>query len=149
MGLDMRLSATVYAMRGSEKESTGLVNMITVEGTPITISAEEVASIEITICQWRNASAIHFWMLRQTETENDSYVKIPCNRGTLKMLLSDIEEVLADESKANLLLPDMPRLFKNANAYDDLYFRKLKQTKEAIEEALARNLHWFSYVATS
>lgn len=67
-----------------------------------------------------------------SEVENCEYYRL--SKETMLDLLERIDEVLADHSLAQALLPSRSGFFFGSTEYDDRYFNALRITKEELTE---------------
>ncbi len=85
---------------------------------------------------WRKANAIHNWIVKNVQNDNDDCAEYVVNGEALRKLLSVVNEVLEDRTKAPSLLPTQAGFFFGGAEYDDYYFTELENTKEIINTAL-------------
>lgn len=92
----------------------------------------EAVEIIFEIGYWRKANAIHKWFVDNIQDGNDDcgtyYVFIE----KLMELKNLCEQVLANHSKANELLPTTEGCFFGNTDYGELYFKQLEDTIEII-----------------
>lgn len=68
------------------------------------------------------------------------------SREQLEELLGVVNEVLADHSKADELLPTQSGFFFGSTEYDEYYFGDLELTKKILKNALSMPKEWdFGY----
>lgn len=136
MGLDMYLTKKVFV--GAEYEHrkvTGNIDVF-VAGEKLDINFNKVFSIEEASGYWRKANAIHQWFVDNVQEGNDNCGTYYVSEENLQSLLDLTNEILADHSKANDLLPAQSGFFFGGTEYDEWYFENLVSTKEILENAL-------------
>jgi len=137
MGLDMYLNKEVYV--GAEfkhRNVTGKIK-ISVGKEPLPVNFQKVVSITERAGYWRKANAIHRWFVENVQDGEDNCARYYVSTEAAKRLLSLVEAVLADYSKAAELLPAASGFFFGGTAYDDYYFDNLRYTKEVMEAVIA------------
>lgn len=90
--------------------------------------------LEIPVAYWRKANAIHRWFLENTGQEEDKCQKIYIGGNQLQELVKLCEEVLADHSKAEELLPTQEGFFFGPTEYGDWYFEDLANTVKQLKD---------------
>ena len=98
--------------------------------------------VDETFGYWRKANAIHNWFVENIQDGNDDQRDYRVTIEELKELLDLVNEVLADHSKAEELLPTRSGFFFGGTEYDEYYFADLKDTKEILEKAIADGGHF-------
>lgn len=137
MGLDMYLTKKIFV--GAEYEHrkvTGKVEIF-IYGEPIKINFNKVSYIEESVAYWRKANAIHKWFVDNVQDGEDNCSTYYVSEEDFKLLLSDINKVLSDNSVASEILPTNDGFFFGGTDYDEYYFDDLKYTKEVIESILS------------
>jgi hypothetical protein len=81
---------------------------------------------------WYNADAIHGWFVDNVLDEMDWGQEACVTRAQLRALLSTVREVLADHSKAEVLLPTRDEYFFGVSEVDDFYFEELEETERIL-----------------
>ena len=99
MGLDMYLNAKRFLWH-SEGE---LANKIS-ENFP-EIGDKRVKEITVEAMYWRKSNQIHKWFVDNVQDGTDDCGNYDVSTEKLKELLDVIEQILADKSKADSLLP--------------------------------------------
>jgi hypothetical protein len=135
MGLDMYLHAERYVSElfseGDNKRAEKLKEMFP------ELSTGEIKIIRSEIGYWRKANQIHNWFVRNVQGGEDDCKNYYVSREQLKELLDIIQQVLADTSRAQELLPNTAGFFFGSQDYDEWYYQDLEQTVKIIERALA------------
>lgn len=137
MGLDMYLTKKIFV--GAEYEHRKVTGNIQIfaYGEPIKINFNKVSYIEESVAYWRKANAIHKWFVDNVQDGEDNCGSYYVSKEDFRSLLSDINEVLSDNSVASELLPTNDGFFFGGTDYDEYYFDDLKYTKEVIESILS------------
>lgn len=86
------------------------------------------------VAYWRKANQIHRWILENTNQKEDDCRKIYLEGSVLKKLVAVCEEVLADHSKAQELLPVQEGFFFGSYEYDEWYFQDLENTIKMLKD---------------
>lgn len=139
MGLDMYLSAKKYMSKyfdGADVERIEKVNEIFgITG----IEDGDYGAQEVTfrVAYWRKANAIHDWFVQNVQEGVDECQEAWVSREQLLELVEVCKQVLADNSKAEELLPTRSGFFFGGTDYDEWYLGDLKYTVERIEKILA------------
>jgi len=89
-----------------------------------------------TAIYWRKANAIHQWFVENVQYGEDDCHIYEVDVDQLKELLAVCEEVLADRSKAEELLPTQAGFFFGSLEYDEWYWDDVKQTAAGIRAIL-------------
>lgn len=139
MGLDMYLSAKKYMSKyfdPADVERIEKVNDIFgVTGVEDgDYGAEEV---KFRIAYWRKANQIHQWFVDNCQEGIDECQETWVSREQLQELIDICKQVLADNSKAEELLPTQSGFFFGGTDYDEWYLGDLKYTVERFEKILA------------
>lgn len=86
---------------------------------------------------WRKANAIHKWFVENVQDgEDDCEFHRPVTKDDLEALFELCREVLADNSKANELLPNTSGFFFGSQQYDVWYFEDIKKTAELCKQLI-------------
>jgi hypothetical protein len=110
---------------------------VTRNGQPVThIQPERVIYIVEEVGYWWRAFAIQSWFVGNVQNGIDEGQQSYVSREKLAELLDLVNEALADESKAQKLLPTTSEFFFIPSWYQEHYFDDLELTKEIIETAL-------------
>lgn len=146
MGLDMYLEARKYVSRHDLSkpydpdkgftESDEFARIVESLPLGLELYGESGISIGVNVAYWRKAYAIHDWLGNEIGYESGE-VWVP--REVLSQLLSNVREVLADHSKASLLLRDNSAFEKDR--YDDWYYKQLEYTEKALAHLLDREAY--------
>jgi len=137
MGLDMHLSAkkSLYVW---DKESDLAVKANTINElfgleTDEDLHVKEVSFI---VAYWRKSNQIHNWFVENVQDGEDDCGEYYVARESLETLLSICREVLADNSKADELLPTQGGFFFGGTDYDEWYFQGVEYTVTRLERIL-------------
>ena len=98
----------------------------------------KVNVVEAEVAYWRKANAIHDWFVKNVQNGKDECQETYLEKAHLESLLSVVNEVLQDTSKAPKLLPTANGFFFGSTEYNEWYFRDLEYTKETIGKLLER-----------
>lgn len=141
MGLDMYLSAKMYVSKFSDEKLYTDLNKLT-ESLGFNIPANEIV---FEAAYWRKANHIHQWFVDNVQEGTDDceyhYVSIE----NIENLIYDCEEVLADHSKADELLPTQSGFFFGSTEYDEYYFEDIKQTIKMLKPLLDKKFALVSF----
>lgn len=103
-------------------------------------------SVEIPIGHWRKCNHIHAFFIRNEF--KDDCEPVPVSKDDIAQLIDRCEEVLADRSRAEELLPTRDGFFFGSTEYDDGYFLTLQPTIDRLKPLLALELECFIYQAS-
>jgi len=92
--------------------------------------------VEVPVMYWRKANAIHKWFVDTRADGVDECQPIWVNSEYLGELLELCNEVLADHSKAEELLPTEGGFFCGGTEYDEYYFQDLEYTQRRLTELI-------------
>lgn len=139
MGLDMYLSAKKYMSKYFDPADVERIEKINdifgVTGVEDgDYGAEEV---KFRIAYWRKANQIHQWFVDNCQEGIDECQETWVSREQLQELIDICKQVLADNSKAEELLPTQSGFFFGGTDYDEWYLGDLKYTVERFEKILA------------
>jgi hypothetical protein len=150
MGLEMYLTKRTYVknwdlMRPEESHQV----MVTKNGERLAhIQPERITYIIEEIGYWWRAMAIHNWFVGNVQNGIDDGQQSYVSREKLAELLNLVNEVLADQSKAQKLLPLRSEFFSVPSWYEEYYLGDLELTKEILERALEDSMGDFYYQAS-
>jgi hypothetical protein len=96
-----------------------------------------VDSVTVELAYWRKSNQIHQWFVDNVQGGKDEYQNSYVTKENLEALLKLVNEVLADHSRAEELLPTAKGFFFGSQDYDEWYFKGLQETKDMIEKILA------------
>jgi hypothetical protein len=108
----------------------------------IGLEAEDVApdsptlGVEVTVCYWRKANAIHKWFVENVQDGRDECQRSYVERDQLKRLLAEVKKVLKHKDKAPELMPTTSGFFFGSTAYDEWYWEDMKKTQDTLERVL-------------
>lgn len=92
--------------------------------------------VEIPVAYWRKANAIHKWFVDTRADGEDNCQPIWVCAEHLEELLDLCNQVLADHSKAEELLPTEGGFFFGSTEYDEDYFQDLEYTQRRLTELI-------------
>lgn len=92
--------------------------------------------VEVPVAYWRKANAIHKWFVDERADGEDNCQPIWVNSEHLEELLELCNQVLADQSKADELLPTESGFFFGGTEYDEDYFQDLEYTQRRLGELI-------------
>ena len=130
MGLDMYLNAKRFLWHNED----GLIDKIS-DAFP-ELDGAKVKQITAEVAYWRKANAIHKWFVDNVQDGEDDCGYYEVGEEQLKELLDLIDQVLADKSKADSLLPCASGFFFGNTDYDQYYFEDLEYTKGVLEKLI-------------
>lgn len=126
MGLDMHLNGKLYFYESKIPDSIVV--------TYPSLNGFELREMTFQVGYWRKANAIHRWFVENVQNNVDDCGTYDVSLTQLSELLTIVDMVLEDHSKAETLLPSMGGFFFGTTNYDEHYFRDLKYTKELLED---------------
>lgn len=133
MGLDMYLTKRVYVGANYEhRKVTGSID-IKIDGKELPINFNNVSEIIENVGYWRKANHIHRWFVENVQDGEDNCGDYYVPFEKLQELLSLVDEVLSDNSKADELLPVQSGFFFGGTEYNQYYFEDLQLTKNILE----------------
>lgn len=163
MGLDMYLSVRKYIQRidfsQAYNEETGWVDnpefgsLVESAGLGKFLEPQDStgAHIEVPVAYWRKANAVHKWFIDTMADGLDDCQPISVHVSQLKELLDLCNQVTADHSRADELLPTEGGLFFGTTDYDEYYFHDLEYTTRRLSELVPMmegNNDWAVYQAS-
>ena len=163
MGLDMYLSARQYINRidfskgnayddrhetvefRTVVETVGLTRLLEPEG-------HSGVYVEIPVMYWRKANAVHNWFIKELADGVDDCRPLELTVERLRDLVGLCDQVTADHSKAEELLPTGSGFFFGGTGYDDYYYQGIAHTGDRLRyivaEAEANTIDWLVYQAS-
>ena len=135
----------------NEKEENLKTFSKLLSGSGITVNEIDsefpTSSVSFKVGYWRKANAIHAWFVKHCQAGVDDCNSYPVSRKNLIDLKDSCTAVLADNSKANSLLPPQAGFFFGSTEINDYYLDDLKLTVKIIDRCLRERLsNWnFSY----
>lgn len=90
-------------------------------------------SVSFKAAYWRKANAIHKWFVDNIQDGKDDCSEYYVSTDELKDLLSVCEQVIADKSKAEELLPSASGFFFGSTDYDEYYFQDVQSTIDKLK----------------
>ena len=129
MGLDQYLKGKMYVSPYSDKELHTKLNTLTTE-MGFTFPANEIV---FEAAYWRKANHIHQWFVDNVQEGVDNCGEYYVSRDTLEELVIVCEDVLADHSLADELLPTTSGFFFGSTEYDEYYYEDIKNTINMIK----------------
>lgn len=138
MGLDMYLSGKRYMSKYFDKDDSVRIEKVNevfgIEGDEDgDFGAQEVI---FRVAYWRKANAIHKWFVENCQEGVDECQETWVGRESLELLKKTCEQVLADTSLAQKLLPAQQGFFFGGTDYDDWYIKDLEFTAKRIDKIL-------------
>lgn len=128
MGLDMFLYKVVWL---SEYDKDMLKLKQDIEKHFNIGSAKE---IKLEIAYWRKANHIHKWIMDTCGSGDEEEYEVDISFEQLMELKELCEKVIADNSKAEELLPTTEGFFFGGTEYDEYYFEWTKSTIEMLDK---------------
>ena len=135
----------------NEKEENLKTFSKLLSGSGITVNEIDsefpTSSVSFKVGYWRKANAIHAWFVKHCQAGVDDCNSYSVSRENLIDLKDSCTAVLADNSKANSLLPPQAGFFFGSTEINDYYLDDLKLTVKIIDRCLRERLsNWnFSY----
>lgn len=135
----------------NEKEENLKTFSKLLSGSGITVNEIDsefpTSSVSFKVGYWRKANAIHAWFVKHCQAGVDDCNSYSVSREDLIDLKDSCTAVLADNSKANSLLPPQAGFFFGSTEINDYYLDDLKLTIKIIDRCLKERLStWdFSY----
>lgn len=93
-------------------------------------------TIGFPVAYWRKSNQIHNWFVDNVQDGVDNCHKYIVYRDKIEQLRDTCMEVLADNSKAEDLLPNAEGFFFGSQEYDEYYFGDLQETVKMLNRAL-------------
>jgi len=143
MGLDMYLYGKWYLSEFDDKEKK-----LREEVAKVLKTTNKVKEITFDFGYWRKANHIHKWFVDNIQEGGDDCKEYYVDIEKLEELKKLCEEVLADNDKAEDLLPTQSGFFFGGTEYDEDYFEELKNTIEIINKALQNKELDFYYTSS-
>ena len=98
------------------------------------------------VIYWRKSNQVHNWFVVNAQDGEDNCQPHSVSREQLEELRDLCRAVLADNDKAEELLPTRPGFFFGAIDYDEGYYYDLQYTVEKIDEVLKDDRYlYFEY----
>jgi hypothetical protein len=130
MGLDMYLSAKKYMSRYFDEKDSERIKTVNelfgVEGD----EEGDYGAQEVTfrVAYWRKANAIHQWFVDNVQKGTDDCGEYYVTRDQLKQLMELCEQIVADNKKAEELLPTQSGFFFGNTEYNEWYMEDIERT---------------------
>lgn len=105
-------------------------------------------SIDFPMGYWRKVNSVHNWFVENCGGGVDECQNMHVNRQHLEELRDLCNQVLADHSLANELLPTGAGFFFGSTDYDGWYFKDLQNTVKIIDRCLKSKFDYFQYQAS-
>ena len=153
MGLDQYLYAKKFAHSGDwgkDEEKQLFASLVALSKIGEFMETDfPTAFIEVKVAQWRKANEIHQWFVDNCQDSTDDCRLAYVGREKLTELLDFCKQVVADNSKAQDLLPTQAGFFFGSTEYDVWYFRVLEETVGTLEKCLTLDDEWEFYYSSS
>lgn len=139
MGLDMYLSAKKYMSKYFDPADAEKIKQVNDIFGVVGVEDEDYGAEEVKfrVAYWRKANAIHDWFVKNVQDGVDECQEAWVSREQLQELIDICKQILADNSKADELLPTASGFFFGSTDYDDWYIDQLKFTAERFEKILS------------
>ena len=153
MGLDMYLKVSYHLSDWSHDKESDKSRMyrdlVSKLGAPTTDRVPSL-TVNVNCVYWRRANAIHKWFVDTLANGVDECQPIYVTKENLHTLVSLCEQVLADPTRAEELLPTTSGFFFGGTAYDEWYMEDIKHTKESLDRVISETNDTvdFEYVAS-
>ena len=146
MGLDMYLYAKQHISgftnedlperyQQQAKQYAEIVNLVGAQEYGRLVELPSV-SLTFKVGQWRKANAIHAWFVDNVQGGEDECKLHYVSREQLQELAELVEQVLADLTKADELLPCREGFFFGTYEYNEWYYDYLRDTRDILNQAL-------------
>lgn len=145
MGLDMYLERRIYIGANYEHRKVSGIISIIINGKPIDISLHKVTYITEHCGYWRKANAIHKWFVDNVQGGADDCREYRLDEDKAQELLKICNSIIANNSRADELLPTQQGFFFGSTDYDEYYFSDIEATKEIMEDVVANPNHEYYY----
>jgi hypothetical protein len=138
MGLDSYLYKKNYVRQGEwvKPEYRTEVEVKTGGEIDKTIKPERIRYIVEEVAYWRKANQIHNWFVKNVQDGVDNCQNSYVSRDNLQELLDVCNQVIADNSLAETLLPTGSGFFFGSTEYDEWYFKDISNTIVYLTEIL-------------
>jgi hypothetical protein len=138
MGLDSYLYKKNYVRQGEwvKPEYRTEVEVKTGGEVDKTIKPERIRYIVEEVAYWRKANQIHNWFVKNVQDGIDNCQNSYVSRDNLQELLDVCNQVIADNSLAETLLPTGSGFFFGSTEYDEWYFKDISNTIVYLTEIL-------------
>ena len=134
MGLDMYFTAKRYLWDFGISTDKGVASAIAKMFPEI--GDKRVREVEVEWMYWRKANAIHKWFVDNLQEGVDECQETYVDPIDLYPLRDACRAVLADQTKAETLLPTQSGFLFGGTDYDDWYFKDVEDTLNFVEELL-------------
>ena len=125
---------------------------ITKGGEPSSIPTERIIYVLTEEMYWRNANAIHNWFINNVQNGTDDGGEYYVTQSNLRSLLSLVNKVLKNRSKASSILPTSSLLVNSCSTeYSTSYYIDLEDTQKILSVILLadKDEGEFTYQATN
>ena len=138
MGLDSYLYKKNYVRQGEwvKPEFRTEVEVKTGGEIDKNIKPERIRYIVEEVAYWRKANQIHNWFVKNVQDGVDNCQNSYVSRDNLQELLDVCNQVIADNSLAETLLPTGSGFFFGSTEYDEWYFKDISNTIVYLTEIL-------------
>jgi hypothetical protein len=139
MGLDMYLSAKKYMSKYFDPADVERIKQVNDIFGVTGVEDEDYGAEEVKfrVAYWRKANAIHQWFVENCQEGNDDCSEYWVSREQLQELVDICEQIMADRSKAEELLPTQSGFFFGDTAYDEWYFMGVEYTVQRFKKILS------------
>lgn len=131
MGLDMNLVAKRYLSEynpGDAELRQGIMDL------NFGVGYLEPTEVSFRVMYWRKANAIHRWFVNNIQVGVDNCAEYYVSKEDLIALRDICVEVLADNTKAETLLPTQTGFFFGNPEFDEWYFKDLQYTVNCLNK---------------
>jgi len=139
MGLDMYLKGKRYLSTWNEEGEDAKISKDVSARFP-EIAGRTVNEITCELGYWRKANAIHGWFVRHVQDGRDECQESFVSQEKLTKLRDACRAVLADHTKADVLLPPTQGFFFGSSDVDQYYLDDLAMTAKLLDSILESNL---------
>jgi hypothetical protein len=153
MGLDQYLYANVYLSEanflGEQKQNAFAKVKEALEADSFICEDFPALNVNVKVGQWRKANQIHQWFVDNVQDGEDNCKEYYVEREQLEELKSVCEQVIADKTLAEDLLPPASGFFFGSYEIDEWYWEQVKDTVEQLERVLTKVPEGWSFAYDS
>lgn len=112
------------------------------------VNTAKVCQIVEEVAYWRKANQIHRWFIKNVQQSIDDCGEYEVEREQLQDLLDTVNEITADHSKAEELLPTQEGFFFGGTEYGTGYFADIERTRQMLTEVLSESDGTYYYTSS-
>lgn len=146
MGLDQYLYAKKYTSALFSNSDFEKMKSLLGDDEKYLYADSPSISVMIKVGYWRKSNQIHKWFVDVCQNGEDDCRPCYVSREQLKNLKETCEQVLADQSRAEELLPVQDGFFFGSQEIDEWYLSNISETVKIINRCLEMGDDWeFEY----